>query len=72
MLRQIRGVMEAHSTRRSAIDQPDELAYGSDTDCKTVDIEGVVEYKSLPSGLHNVTEDLVYVQAARDAPLQLN
>ncbi|KAJ5764893.1 hypothetical protein N7520_004452 [Penicillium odoratum] len=25
-----------------------------------VDIEGVVEYKSLPSGLHNVTEDLVY------------
>ncbi|CAI7565268.1 unnamed protein product [Penicillium bialowiezense] len=32
----------------------------SDTDRKTVDIEGVVEYKSLPSGLHNVTEDLVY------------
>lgn len=32
--------------------------------CKTntsriVDVEGVVEYKSLPSGLHNVTEDLV-------------
>ncbi|KAJ5226401.1 hypothetical protein N7468_007626 [Penicillium chermesinum] len=25
-----------------------------------VDVEGVVEYKSLPSGLHNVTEDLVY------------
>ncbi|KAJ5131465.1 Protein of unknown function DUF2347 [Penicillium bovifimosum] len=25
-----------------------------------VEIEGVVEYKSLPSGLHNVTEDLVY------------
>ncbi|KAJ5259298.1 Protein of unknown function DUF2347 [Penicillium angulare] len=25
-----------------------------------VDIEGVVEYKSLPSGLHNVREDLVY------------
>lgn len=24
-----------------------------------VDVEGVVEYKSLPSGLHNVTEDLV-------------
>lgn len=26
----------------------------------TVELEGVVEYKSLPSGLHNVTEDLVY------------
>lgn len=26
-----------------------------------VEVEGVVEYKSLPSGLHNVTEDLVYV-----------
>ncbi|KAJ5970239.1 uncharacterized protein N7479_000157 [Penicillium vulpinum] len=25
-----------------------------------VEVEGVVEYKSLPSGLHNVTEDLVY------------
>lgn len=25
-----------------------------------VDLEGVVEYKSLPSGLHNVKEDLVY------------
>ncbi|RLL99653.1 hypothetical protein CFD26_106299 [Aspergillus turcosus] len=25
-----------------------------------VEIEGVVEYKSLPSGLHNVPEDLVY------------
>ncbi|OJJ45579.1 hypothetical protein ASPZODRAFT_133418 [Penicilliopsis zonata CBS 506.65] len=25
-----------------------------------VDIEGVVEYKSLPSGLHNVTEDIIY------------
>ncbi|KAF4230270.1 hypothetical protein CNMCM6457_006082 [Aspergillus fumigatiaffinis] len=25
-----------------------------------VEIEGVVEYKSLPSGLHNVSEDLVY------------
>ncbi|PYI27022.1 hypothetical protein BP00DRAFT_429800 [Aspergillus indologenus CBS 114.80] len=25
-----------------------------------VDIEGAVEYKSLPSGLHNVSEDLVY------------
>ncbi|KAL2006495.1 hypothetical protein VTN00DRAFT_9163 [Thermoascus crustaceus] len=25
-----------------------------------VELEGVVEYKSLPSGLHNVTEDLVY------------
>ncbi|CAG7990927.1 unnamed protein product [Penicillium olsonii] len=25
-----------------------------------VGVEGVVEYKSLPSGLHNVTEDLVY------------
>ncbi|KAJ5099914.1 Protein of unknown function DUF2347 [Penicillium argentinense] len=25
-----------------------------------IDVEGVVEYKSLPSGLHNVTDDLVY------------
>ncbi|KAJ5948273.1 hypothetical protein N7466_001288 [Penicillium verhagenii] len=25
-----------------------------------VEVEGVVEYKSLPSGLHNVAEDLVY------------
>jgi hypothetical protein len=25
-----------------------------------VPLEGVVEYKSLPSGLHNVKEDLVY------------
>ncbi|PLN83419.1 hypothetical protein BDW42DRAFT_164839 [Aspergillus taichungensis] len=25
-----------------------------------VDVEGAVEYKSLPSGLHNVSEDLVY------------
>ncbi|KAI9932141.1 hypothetical protein MW887_009650 [Aspergillus wentii] len=25
-----------------------------------VEVEGVVEYKSLPSGLHNVTDDLVY------------
>ncbi|KAL5364948.1 hypothetical protein BJX96DRAFT_168702 [Aspergillus floccosus] len=25
-----------------------------------VEVEGVVEYKSLPSGLHNVSEDLVY------------
>jgi DENN domain-containing protein 11 len=25
-----------------------------------VPLEGVVEYKSLPSGLHNVEEDLVY------------
>ncbi|KAJ9221327.1 hypothetical protein C8Q69DRAFT_226464 [Paecilomyces variotii] len=25
-----------------------------------VELEGVVEYRSLPSGLHNVTEDLVY------------
>ncbi|KAE8150864.1 hypothetical protein BDV25DRAFT_153571 [Aspergillus avenaceus] len=25
-----------------------------------VDVEGVIEYKSLPSGLHNVSEDLVY------------
>ncbi|KAJ5331855.1 hypothetical protein N7476_001638 [Penicillium atrosanguineum] len=25
-----------------------------------VEVEGVVEYKSLPSGLHNVNEDLVY------------
>ncbi|KAJ5241476.1 uncharacterized protein N7469_003067 [Penicillium citrinum] len=25
-----------------------------------VDVEGVVEYKSLPSGLHNVKDDLVY------------
>jgi hypothetical protein len=24
-----------------------------------VDMEGVVEYKSLPSGLHNIKEDLV-------------
>ncbi|CAG7951871.1 unnamed protein product [Penicillium salamii] len=31
-----------------------------ETDSATVDVEGVVEYKSLPSGLHNVTEDLVY------------
>jgi hypothetical protein len=27
---------------------------------KNVPLEGVVEYKSLPSGLHNVKEDLVY------------
>lgn len=27
---------------------------------RIVEVEGVVEYKSLPSGLHNVTEDLVY------------
>lgn len=26
---------------------------------RIVDVEGVVEYKSLPSGLHNVSEDLV-------------
>jgi hypothetical protein len=26
-----------------------------------VDIENYVEFKSLPSGLHNVKEDLVYV-----------
>lgn len=26
----------------------------------SVPLEGVVEYKSLPSGLHNVKEDLVY------------
>ena len=26
-----------------------------------VDIEGVVEYKSLPSGLHTVEQDLMYV-----------
>jgi hypothetical protein len=25
-----------------------------------VPLEGIVEYKSLPSGLHNVKEDLVY------------
>ena len=25
-----------------------------------VELEGVVEYKSLPSGLHTVTEDLIY------------
>ncbi len=25
-----------------------------------IELEGVVEYKSLPSGLHTVTEDLVY------------
>lgn len=25
-----------------------------------VELEGVVEYKSLPSGLHNVEEDLIY------------
>jgi hypothetical protein len=25
-----------------------------------VPLEGVVEYKSLPSGLHNVKEDLIY------------
>lgn len=25
-----------------------------------VEIEGVVEYKSLPSGLHHVSNDLVY------------
>jgi hypothetical protein len=25
-----------------------------------VEVEGAVEYKSLPSGLHNVSEDLVY------------
>lgn len=25
-----------------------------------VQLEGVVEYKSLPSGLHNVQSDLVY------------
>ncbi|KAJ5625146.1 hypothetical protein N7510_001455 [Penicillium lagena] len=30
------------------------------TDFGIVEVEGVVEYKSLPSGLHNVTEDLVY------------
>ena len=27
---------------------------------EVVQLEGVVEYKSLPSGLHNVEEDLVY------------
>jgi hypothetical protein len=27
---------------------------------ESVPLEGVVEYKSLPSGLHNVKEDLVY------------
>jgi hypothetical protein len=27
---------------------------------KNVPLEGVVEYKSLPSGLHNVKEDLIY------------
>ena len=25
-----------------------------------VELEGVIEFKSLPSGLHNVKEDLVY------------
>ena len=25
-----------------------------------VNVDGIVEYKSLPSGLHNVSEDLVY------------
>jgi hypothetical protein len=28
---------------------------------ETVELDGVVEFKSLPSGLHNVPEDLVYV-----------
>lgn len=28
---------------------------------RPVEVEGNVEYKSLPSGLHNIQEDLVYV-----------
>ena len=28
--------------------------------CMLVELEGIVEFKSLPSGLHNVREDLVY------------
>lgn len=48
-----------------------EAVVGYETDSGTVDVEGVVEYKSLPSGLHNVTEDLVYVQAVQ-GPRQSN
>lgn len=46
--------------------QPTNSGPEYETDSWTVDVEGVVEYKSLPSGLHNVTEDLVYVQAVLD------
>ncbi len=36
------------------------LAAPATTDVCLVEIEGVVEFKSLPSGLHNVKEDIVY------------
>ncbi len=34
-----------------------------------IELEGVVEYKSLPSGLHNVEEDLIYFVHGRHAGL---
>jgi hypothetical protein len=36
-----------------------EVGIEADVPGSPVEIEGVVEYKSLPSGLHNVSEDLV-------------
>lgn len=42
----------------SIIDQSEAIGR-RETDSGIVDVEDVVEYKSLPSGLHNVTEDLV-------------
>ena len=39
------------------------------TDTSAVDVEGTVEYKSLPSGLHNIQEDLVYVASPPHAQL---
>jgi hypothetical protein len=44
----------------------------ADVSGSPVEIEGVVEYKSLPSGLHNVSEDLVYVGGPIDRLLCAN
>lgn len=31
------------------------------SDTSTEELEGIIEFKCLPSGLHNVKEDLMYV-----------
>ena len=36
------------------------------TDSQIVELAESVEFKSLPSGLHNVEEDLVYVEREAD------
>lgn len=66
---QIRDCLETVFARRCATFLRRFPADEADVRGETVELGGVVEYKSLPSGLHNVTEDLVYASSSPNAHL---